>query len=237
MGEIRERIRVGEDVFLDLGESMCRLLGADAVLVAVGSRAAGEVKLVDLNSFGFSQSDAARARRLYLVDRGVVVNIATAKMMELSHKPGDFAVRRRRDVVSDRAWYGSEFAHIRQTALGLDDAIYGSHITWDSRTLAFGCARAWGARPFTAEDAALADIFWENCIAELAPARSALSRRQRETLRLLLEGYSAKRIASELGLSIYTVNQYIRAVYQAKNVRTRAELLALELHGTRKMTG
>jgi DNA-binding NarL/FixJ family response regulator len=52
----------------------------------------------------------------------------------------------------------------------------------------------------------------------------------------LLEGYSAKRIASELGLSIYTVNQYIRAVYQAKNVRTRAELLALELHGTRKMT-
>jgi DNA-binding NarL/FixJ family response regulator len=57
-------------------------------------------------------------------------------------------------------------------------------------------------------------------------ARTPLSRRQRETLQLLLEGHSAKTIASKLDLSVHTVNEYIQAVYRAKRVQSRGELLA-----------
>jgi DNA-binding NarL/FixJ family response regulator len=54
-----------------------------------------------------------------------------------------------------------------------------------------------------------------------------LSERQRETLRLLHEGLPNKMIARRLGLAETTVKGHLHALYDALNVGTRAEAVAL----------
>ncbi len=54
----------------------------------------------------------------------------------------------------------------------------------------------------------------------------ALPPRQREIARRLLEGEAPKRIAFDLGLSIHTVRDHIKAIYQRLEVSGRAELMA-----------
>ena len=61
----------------------------------------------------------------------------------------------------------------------------------------------------------------------------ALSEREKETLRLLLQGYDAKSIAKHLGLSVHTVNERLRASRRKLEVsssREAARLLALSEH-------
>ena len=53
-----------------------------------------------------------------------------------------------------------------------------------------------------------------------------LSRRATQTLDALLGGASEKEIADRMGLSVHTVHQYVKTVYRALGVRSRAELMA-----------
>lgn len=57
-------------------------------------------------------------------------------------------------------------------------------------------------------------------------SRDGLSKRLRETLTLLLEGYSEKQVACELRLAPRTVHDYVAMLYQHLRVSSRAELLA-----------
>jgi DNA-binding NarL/FixJ family response regulator len=51
-------------------------------------------------------------------------------------------------------------------------------------------------------------------------------RRAAQTLDALLGGASEKEIADRMGLSVHTVHQYVKTVYRALGVRSRAELMA-----------
>ena len=51
--------------------------------------------------------------------------------------------------------------------------------------------------------------------------------RQREVLVLLLRGDAPKQIAPSLGVSVHTVNEYIKEIHRHFDVSSRAELLAL----------
>jgi DNA-binding CsgD family transcriptional regulator len=94
--------------------------------------------------------------------------------------------------------------------------------------------RPHGAPPFGRREIALLKLLHD----EIAPlvgvrlateahlCRSGLSRRLRETLSLLLEGYSEKQVASELRLGIRTVHDYVTMLYEHFHVTSRAELLA-----------
>jgi DNA-binding NarL/FixJ family response regulator len=55
------------------------------------------------------------------------------------------------------------------------------------------------------------------------PALQELSPRQEEILRLLAQGYVAKEIAEQLGITVETVRSYLKLVYQKLHVRTRTE--------------
>ena len=57
-------------------------------------------------------------------------------------------------------------------------------------------------------------------------SRDGLSKRLRETLSLLLEGYSEKQVAGELKLATRTVHDYVTMLYEHFQVSSRAELLA-----------
>jgi DNA-binding NarL/FixJ family response regulator len=59
------------------------------------------------------------------------------------------------------------------------------------------------------------------------PDESAnLSPREREVLDLLARGYLYKEISSALGISVPTVNTYIRRIYEKLQVRSRAQAVA-----------
>ena len=58
----------------------------------------------------------------------------------------------------------------------------------------------------------------------------ALSEREKETLRLLLQGYEAKSIAKHLGLSVHTVNERLRASRRKLEVSSSREAARLTGH-------
>ena len=62
------------------------------------------------------------------------------------------------------------------------------------------------------------------------PARGAeaveLSQREREVLNGLAEGLAYKQIAEQLEVSIHTVRNYIRRIYEKLHVQTRTEAVA-----------
>lgn len=54
----------------------------------------------------------------------------------------------------------------------------------------------------------------------------SLSRRERQTLELLLAGDAEKQIASHLSISRHTVHVYVKSLYKRFGVSSRGELLA-----------
>jgi len=58
-------------------------------------------------------------------------------------------------------------------------------------------------------------------------AMIGLSPRQQEVLNHLLQGLPRKQIAEVMGLSIHTINEYIRSLYARLNVHSQAEVMAL----------
>ena len=90
------------------------------------------------------------------------------------------------------------------------------------------------AQPFGPREVALLKLLHD----EIAPlvgvrlateehvSRDGLSKRLRETLSLLLKGYSEKQITAELRLAPRTIHDYVTMLYEHFRVSSRAELLA-----------
>jgi DNA-binding CsgD family transcriptional regulator len=53
-----------------------------------------------------------------------------------------------------------------------------------------------------------------------------LSVREKEVLAMLSRGYSNKEIASKLSLSVETIHDYLKHVYEKLHVHSRAEAVA-----------
>jgi DNA-binding CsgD family transcriptional regulator len=59
-----------------------------------------------------------------------------------------------------------------------------------------------------------------------ADASAELAPREREVLNGLAEGQAYKQIADRLGVSIHTVRNYIRRIYEKLHVQSRTEAVA-----------
>ena len=64
-----------------------------------------------------------------------------------------------------------------------------------------------------------------------------LSNREQEVLEFLARGYLYKEIAEKLGISIPTVNTYVRRIYEKLHVRSRAQAVAKYAHLAEPATG
>ncbi len=74
----------------------------------------------------------------------------------------------------------------------------------------------------------------ESSAAERAPSEgirpaevrlAALTQREREVFRLLVEGYTLRETAQQLGLKYSTVNTHMTGIYRKLGVNSRAELI------------
>jgi DNA-binding CsgD family transcriptional regulator len=157
----------------------------------------------------------------------------------------------RRDAMSMRDWERTEIRNELHRPARVDDSLVSvmrGDDPGDVHLLVF--KRAWGDPPFTSEDCQIVDLAhaelsWIFVLRDTwrAPLRGQLpgsagawstlerdfSRRERQTLELLLTGASEKGIAEALGLSRYTVHDYVKVVYRKMGVGSRAELMASAL--------
>jgi DNA-binding CsgD family transcriptional regulator len=95
-----------------------------------------------------------------------------------------------------------------------------------------GLFRRNGAAPFSERDCTIAKLIVQNVPwlhlthIDVAEVDASLSPREREVIRLLLEGFARKEVAGALNLSAHTVADYVKGIYKKFGVKSRAELLS-----------
>lgn len=146
---------------------------------------------------------------------------------------------RRRDILPDRAWYGSVHYKKYRSRAGHDDCIYAVIRAAPDRPWTTGLSlhRATGLTPFTPADLDIAHAWLAGLaplITLLDPDRagastvlSSLTPRQRGVLLSYAHGQSAKQVARALGLSITSVHTYAKQAFRKLGVSGRAEAVAL----------
>lgn len=143
---------------------------------------------------------------------------------------GSTFVRTRAELSEDRAWYGSALANERFRRHDCDDFILAmSVVPGGSIICSLELFRPWGAPRFTVRERTLVQLLHEELARDFRAAHAEhgrLSPRQRQVLALLQRGMGEKQIAAELDVSPHTVHDYVKALYRAHAVQSRAELLA-----------
>ena len=143
----------------------------------------------------------------------------------------------RRDFIEDGVWYRSADYLVVQQIFGVDPVLYCfSSLPGAGRAELSGMIlnRARGMKEFGPRERAVVREAHNAIVPligrELArfrePSPSDLTPRVREALACMLEGDSDKQIASRLGLSTNTVNQYAKMIHRHFGVTSRRQLLA-----------
>lgn len=225
VGEVRELSFAGIDPAPHATEGFRRLIGADA---AGAVRGPALLSMDRMELSGFSPDSASAFQKFYVEHERSEEDPAVRALVR-GIAAGETRVARRCELLSDRAWYRSRYVEHWRRACGLDDSIYGSLYFANGTYTGLAGFRIFGARPFSEIDRVLAHLFIESCAERLfidPPDRAPLTPRQSQVLEALLAGLSPKEIAVELSLSVYTVRQYVKEIYRAEGVTSRAELMA-----------
>ena len=161
-------------------------------------------------------------------------------LVTLACTPHAFAARQAQ--IAARAPHAQAAVEELFDACGIGDRILAAVPVTGHAKLLFGAYRRRGSDPFSEGDAALVEALMA---AIVGPARRMalaygvieadrpLTPRERDVLRLLLQGLTEKESACELGLATRSLHHHVSALYAKYGVRSRAELLALFL-GTRR---
>ena len=154
---------------------------------------------------------------------------------------------RREDLLSDEAWYGSDFFKKYATPAGVDHIISPVYpLAAPNSVIGTGVMRRHGRPPFSDREQALvfafnAELGWFYESIAAAPQRAAvgaapptLRPRLKRTLEHLLAGQSEKQVARTIGVTRDTVHEYVKQIYKHFGVSSRAELLARVLPDSQK---
>jgi DNA-binding CsgD family transcriptional regulator len=162
------------------------------------------------------------------------------------HDPITFALQARREatavseVMPHRELLRTEFFN---DFLARDGLHWGINLHAFDGAQALGDLRIWRGRhrsEFEPRDKQLLDLIDPAFVAALrrsraatpagaALARSRLSAREREVLRLVAQGLSDKQIARELGIGVASVSTYLQRIADKTGVQRRAGLVRLAL--------
>ncbi len=172
--------------------------------------------------------------RLYLESLQSPTRPGMPDLEQLSGQNGTHAFTRPM-VVSNEVWYASSYFNDYIRPLGLDEfGMSAKPVPRLGGLLTLGGHRGLDAEPIPQRCVALLGTLCE----EVAPlvgtrltiggqiSRAGLTRRQRETLDLLLEGLSEKEVADRLGISRTTVHDYVVKLHRHFDVSSRGELLS-----------
>jgi AraC-like DNA-binding protein len=151
-GEVREIAAAGGDPALHTVEGLRRLVGADAGGLVLGEDPRSS-NLTRMIHGGLTAGTLREIEELYMTRHAPTQDPAA-----LAIRASGAAAALRRELVTDRAWYGSAFVSDHRRRWHIDDSIYGvfPHPTGVG---GIGFFRAWGSRPFDEVDRELASLF------------------------------------------------------------------------------
>jgi DNA-binding CsgD family transcriptional regulator len=141
---------------------------------------------------------------------------------------------RLRDQIDVNGLFSKSDVHSLWIAAGVEQVILSVKQGRDGALSQVGLYRRPGRPPFEAREARIAhivlgEVSWlhESVLpASLGPTVITLSRRERITLNLLLEGQSRQQIADHLQLSAHTANGYVKGVFKHFEVHSQSALIA-----------
>jgi DNA-binding CsgD family transcriptional regulator len=140
----------------------------------------------------------------------------------------------REDVLGERPWSACTHSWMMER-LEISDRMYAA-FALDENLEVYLCLDRQGDKPFEPADRDITHEinkglgpFWARLALSYGLYRhqQSLTRRQREMLLYLLDGYSEAEIAKLMGLTRGTAHQYVIKVFRALNVSSRAELMAM----------
>lgn len=188
--------------------------------------------------FGFTESEWANVARFCLSPEGQRI---TQDPIFARLKTTRQATVARHDIASDKEWYASSvYQHDLQPA-GVDHFLssvrYCSNDVWCCLTFFRRLKKPrYQHRESEIVDLVMAGIGWlapqvsesipEEPFAEITP-------RQRLVMLFLLDGLSRKQIAANLGLTLHTVNDHVKALYHRFDVQSATDLAARFLKSVR----
>jgi DNA-binding NarL/FixJ family response regulator len=148
---------------------------------------------------------------------------------------GPLVTRCRQQLVLDREWYRSPELNEIRRPLGLDDLLASRvRLTRSDGVFTVTLNRRLGEQPFHSRERRLLHVFLQKMSPHLVRALAlpaagvfnGLPYRLQATLRCLLDGDSEKQAALRLGLSRFTLHEYVCNLYRHFAVSSRPELLA-----------
>jgi len=143
------------------------------------------------------------------------------------------AAARQNDMFPRSVWMSHPYFNQHYRPAGLGPLMIGFYRRerFDN-ALGFSLARSRGARNFSRRDLARLELF----VAELVdlrrrglfdpPHHQLLTERERDVLRHLLDAATVKEIAKRMGISRYTADDHVKAIYRRLGVHSRAQLLS-----------
>ncbi len=214
-------------------QGLCRLIGAPAATGGEGkwSRPYGALEAISVFGTGFD----LRGRELYAEYMRRVTPAGDPIFRALRRVPGRLITRRRRQLISDAAWYRSLIWNDFLRPVMIDGQLTSVFQIGDDGAISGICLhRALGEREFSSRDRRLLSFFHAELgpligrplVSATEPRLDVLPPRLRQTLACLLEGDSEKQAAARLGLSLATTHEYVTALYRRFKVSSRAQLMA-----------
>lgn len=177
-------------------------------------------------------SESVRERYYHYLTSGEITYDPGAMALAGLHERVRFITRTRRQMVDDDTWYAAPAVNIARKSGDVDDFICTTVTPRKGVITGFIVYRPWEATPFGERERRIARLLHIQLLRlMIEPAEidhgPRLSPRLKQTLDNLLAGDSVKQIAQKLDLSPHTVGDYVKALHQKFNVRTRGELLSL----------
>jgi regulatory LuxR family protein len=214
---------------------LCQLTGA-RLGISMGLRNAFPGKaLIPLEpmAVGFTSDHELALWSRYLESSEIGEDPATHALLELQRKRR-FFLKRREEMVDSKRWYASPVVMESRRPAGVDDYLMASaRALRPGVVLGFALYRPWGEKPFGVREQRIARLFHVELLQMLwpisestDPAYLALPHRLRLTLRSLLRGKTSKEMARELGLTVQTVETYVKDLYARMRVESRGELMS-----------
>ena len=213
---------------------LCDLVGArqGAAMRFAGFIPDGPAKLDSIVSGGWTNAFVESMWKQALTAESCRVD---AIIDRATRVPRRLATRLREQLISDEDYFASAIAN----ELGTMSGVYHELCAWfhvDPPADAVGMTlhRMRGQRRFNLRERNIVHLFNVELHRlmrdEKLPARGGrgikLTSRQQEVLRLLLQGDGEKQVARKLGISRYTVNDHVKAIYRNLGVNSRGEMMA-----------
>jgi DNA-binding CsgD family transcriptional regulator len=147
-------------------------------------------------------------------------------VMARAHEPGEVFSSTDLELVPRSVWNRSPWINDYVRPAGIEHFMASIRFVGETTIVGCGLMRAAGDRPFSDEDREVMHLVNDAVGPLFDAAAPHLAPRAREVRDALLTGASDKEIAQLMRISVHTVHQYVKAIFRAYGVSSRAQLFA-----------